>query len=373
MRVLKPEGSLFVNLGDKYASAGGSQRQGDDGQMADRAITEARRRNIGEKAHREDGGLRRSGDWGIPNKSLLGLPWRYALACMDDLGLILRRDIIWHKTNPLPESVTDRCRTTHEYLFHFVSQPRYYSAVDEIRVPTPDAGRKPKSVKAGLLTGSHGAAGHDGNGMRMAESYNNPLGALPGSVWEIASEPLNLPAYLGVEHFAAFPTALVRPVILGWSPPGVCTACGEGRRPVVDKRYVKGQSGTSGFKKDGKEPLGRLNGTGMAGKPAMDAVVSVIGYACACPDDSVPARPAVVLDPFGGTGTTALVAVAHGRHGLSFDRSGGYSRAARWRTRDSSERAKARGEAKPPPAKRERHDLYGGLTDDLDALLEESL
>ena len=71
----------------------------------------------------------------MPQKSLLGLPWRYALACMDDLGLILRRDIIWSKPNGLPESVTDRCRSSHEYLFHLVKQPRYYAAVDEIREP----------------------------------------------------------------------------------------------------------------------------------------------------------------------------------------------------------------------------------------------
>ena len=60
----------------------------------------------------------------LPAKTLTGLPWRYALACMDELGLILRRDIIWSKPNGLPESVTDRCRSSHEYLFHFTVRRR---------------------------------------------------------------------------------------------------------------------------------------------------------------------------------------------------------------------------------------------------------
>ena len=65
----------------------------------------------------------------------------------------------------------------------------------------------------------------------------NPLGKLPGSVWEIPSQPLTVPAHLGVDHFAAFPMELPRRVILGWSPPGICTECGEGRRPVSERGY----------------------------------------------------------------------------------------------------------------------------------------
>jgi hypothetical protein len=168
-------------------------------------------------------------------------------------------------------------------------------------------------------------------------------------VWDIPSQPLTVPVALGIDHFAAFPMELPRRIILGWSPSGVCTACGEGRRPVVDKRYVKGQSGTSGFKKDSKEPLGRLNGTGMAGKPAMDVLATITGYACACPEPTAPTRPAVVVDPFGGTGTTALVAAMHGRIGLSFDLSHDYSRLAAWRTQDPAQRAAALQVPRPPP------------------------
>src|SRR5205823_13758824 len=75
----------------------------------------------------------------VQPKCLLGLPWRYALACTDQLGLILRAEIIWSKPNGLPESVTDRVRRAHEQVFHLVRQPRYYSAVDEIREPHAQA------------------------------------------------------------------------------------------------------------------------------------------------------------------------------------------------------------------------------------------
>jgi hypothetical protein len=91
--------------------------------------------------------------------------------------------------------------------------------------------------------------------------------------------------------------------------------------------------------------------------------VTITGYACACPDDSAPVRPAVVVDPFGGTGTTALVATMHGRTGISVDMSGDYSRLARWRTRDPAERAKALQVPKPPPIPSGQ----GSLFDDLEA------
>ena len=96
----------------------------------------------------------------MPQKSLLGLPWRYALACMDELGLILRRDIIWSKPNGLPESVTDRCRSSHEYLFHLVKQPRYYAAVDEIREPRARR-RRTSAAIAGRHAAMLGTSYHD--------------------------------------------------------------------------------------------------------------------------------------------------------------------------------------------------------------------
>ena len=124
VRVLKPDGNLFVNLGDKYAQDSERSRNGHGGSL------------VGTNPLRTGPSYTGRRDNGAPRKSLLGLPWRYATACCDQLGLILRAEIIWAKPNGLPESVTDRVRRAHEQVFPFTRQPRYYAAVDEIREPT---------------------------------------------------------------------------------------------------------------------------------------------------------------------------------------------------------------------------------------------
>jgi SAM-dependent methyltransferase len=121
VRVLKPSGSLWVNLGDKYA-----------GSPAGNAVPSGKHAgNTGALAQMSSAPRRPHP--GVATKSLMGIPWRYALACIDDLGLILRAELIWSKPNGLPESVTDRVRRSHEQWFHFTLEPRYFSAVDEIR------------------------------------------------------------------------------------------------------------------------------------------------------------------------------------------------------------------------------------------------
>jgi DNA methylase len=268
------------------------------------------------------------------------------------------------KPNGLPESVTDRVRRAHEQVFHFTRQPRYYAAVDEIREPHAGeflssgarnaryrhpGGMLPGKV-AGLRSGKENQAEPtDSRSWAQPAIPLNPLGKLPGSVWTIPSAPLVVPARLGVDHFAAFPPALVRPVILGWSPPGICVACGEGRRPVtiraipdfgprVDGRMA-GRSG-NGRPRQGNGPTGN----GLNVQPT-----TITGYVCACPQPTALTRPAIVLDPFGGTGTTALVATVHGRHGITVDLSADYCRLARWRVHDPGERARALDVPKPPP------------------------
>ena len=122
VRVLKPSGSIWVNLGDKYA-----------GQSAQRSTTGLSASEEMSQGARD--GNRRSRPAkveGIPTKSLIGVPWRYAIRCIDDLGLILRAEVIWSKPNGLPESVTDRVRRSHETWFHFTRELRFFSAVDEI-------------------------------------------------------------------------------------------------------------------------------------------------------------------------------------------------------------------------------------------------
>jgi len=192
VRVVKPSGSIFVNLGDKYVK-----------------------------------------------KGLLGLPWRYAIGCTDDLGLILRAEIVWSKPNGLPENVTDRVRRSHEQWFHFTLEPRYFSAIDEIReayTSPPAKAQKSKAAESGATLNPTLNPTHD--------LEHNPLGKLPGSVWSIPSEPLRVPDHLGVDHFAAFPQEWPRRLILGWCPPdGVVLDpfAGTGTVPMVAR--VLGRTG----------------------------------------------------------------------------------------------------------------------------------
>lgn len=351
MRVLRPSGSLWVNLGDKYNSAASGQNgtgksslkgHGGEGTVRDRSLS-----------------ARGQAFAGVQPKSLIGLPWRYAIRCVDDLGLILRAEVIWSKPNGLPESVTDRVRRSHETWLHFTKSPRYFAAVDTIREAHAPryaervaryGGRDRDSLPGRqYATGDRKDSG-DAKGILGLNRTGSldPLGKLPGSVWEIATQPLKVPAELGVDHFAAFPMEWPRRIVQGWSPSGVCTACGEGRRPVAEKVATDRARNGAGDGGRGKR--------GLPGYADIDRATwaegvryAITGEACACPDASAPARPAIVLDPFGGTGTTALVAKMLGRWGISIDMSADYCRVAEWRVNDPKQMERASRPAKPRP------------------------
>ena len=347
MRVLKPTGSIWVNLGDKYDSGTSTSRanQGDrlgDGRQVSSWNAGSQRVTVGRP------------------KSLLGLPWRYALACVDDLGLTLRAEVIWSKPNGLPESVTDRVRRTHEQWFHFTMRPRYYAAVDEIREQQTSgahgaarAARRDKRAD----DASRWPSRHETTDYRTDRDHKamNPLGKLPASVWEIASEPLTVPAEIGADHFAAFPMEWPRRIIQGWSPAAICTGCGEARQPIYEKGFAIQADCSPGvaWKRDK-----HYAGNNWHDKPRGTSVVERTGEACGCAEPTRHTRSAVVLDPFGGTGTTALVASALGRVGITVDRSADYCRIARWRTTDPAQRAKALGVDKPPAQLPGQHALF---------------
>lgn len=313
MRVLKPSGSLWVNLGDKYSDRGHGACRGRGTSRGPQAETLKQTR-------------------GPREKSLLGLPWRYAIACMDELELILRAEVIWSKPNGLPESVTDRVRRAHETWFHFTLGQRYYAAVDAIREPIGEPktrGRNPNGPSP------------DAWDRGTPTLRPHPLGKLPGSVREVATQPLRVPAEIDVDHFAAFPMEWPRWIISGWSPSGICTACSEGRRPIVERPagaswHSHGDDHGSGQRQDGA-----ARNRAYRARVAAGVGPTITGEACACESASSPTRPAVVLDPFGGTGTTALVASALGRRGISIDMSADYCRLAAWRTSDPKQRERA--------------------------------
>lgn len=297
-RVLKPSGSLWVNLGDKYNSAASGQNGtgsttlsgGEHDVMNGRGSTVSTMRP----------------------KSLMGLPWRYAIGCIDDLDLILRAEVVWSKPNGLPESVTDRVRRSHEQWFMFTKEPRYFAAVDEVREPhsggsnygRKDGGNGPvheKMVANGDRGGVLGSTNPD---------LFNPLGKLPGSV------------------------------------SGICVECGEGRRPVVAKELgpMVGSGHTRVAATNGARTIAResVDGARPSGRKVGTETATITGYACACDTPNAPTRPAVVLDPFGGTGTVAMVARALGRYPVHVDLSADYLRLARWRIFDSGHASKSR-------------------------------
>lgn len=257
VRTLKPSGSIFVNMGDKYAATSfDPQRRGKDARAVERPT-------VSRICERSGCGVRFTGGPGRrfcssrcggsdntprvlrpglpPNGSLLGIPQRYMIRCMDELGLIIRAEIIWEKTNAAPESPrSKRVRRNHEHLFHLVPAPRatwkglgYYADMTQV----------PVSARGGY--------------------------AVPGSVWSIPTTPLRVPRHLAVSHTAAFPPELPRRIIGAWCPEG-----------------------------------------------------------------------GAVLDPFGGTGTTGMVAKALGRRADLVDLSRDYCRLAQWRVNDPGELAR---------------------------------
>ena len=339
VRVVKPSGSIWVNLGDKYAG-GRSGPQGVTGQRSDRAQAVTYGTNA--QTFTTD----------VRHKSLIGIPWRYAIRCIDDLGLILRANVIWSKPNGLPESVTDRVRRSHEDWFHFTLNPRYYSAVDEIR----EAHQHPHIAHTGPRS-SRGEVDGNAQHLRMGLS---PLGKLPGSVWTIPTQPLTVPAHLGVDHFAAFPMEWPRRIIQGWSPRGICVECGEGRRPVTLTDLGTKERETPAYTLHGVKGSGR-HGQGSSTLGSRGSSATITGEACACPEPTAPTRPGTVLDPFGGTGTTALVAKVLGRHGISVDMSADYCRLATWRTTDPDQIARAMRVDKPARQVDGQADLFDHL------------
>jgi DNA modification methylase len=351
-RVLKPSGSCWVNLGDKRAGSGGHNNATLGGTSA---LGPKHKRGMDAHGVRVDRATRRNAPdrynqaaFGR-DKSKMLLPHRFAIGCEDGLadpegkGWIVRQDVCWQKLNGLPESVTDRCRDSHEYLFHLTKSERYFSAVDEVREPyTPGTESRYAAgfAQTKRQNGNQPSKGYDDSD--GGPSAQNPLGKLPGSVWPIASEPLIVPEaveqhYDLPDHFAAFPQELPRRIILGWSPSGICTACGEGRRPVVEKdpEYLAMREQLGNWRNQRSCDERNSGGTE---RPTPTATIN--GYACACPDTSAPTHPAVVLDPFAGTGTTCGVARTLGRYGVGLDLSADYLRLARWRVWESGNFAK---------------------------------
>ena len=206
-RVLRDDGTLWINLGDSYSRSPRKGGSGPGGKNEDRwGYGDAQSARVGSSdgaVGRADRPGSRSG--GLGEKQLLGIPWRVAFALQAD-GWYLRQDIIWHKPNPMPESVRDRCTKAHEYIFLLSKGPKYYfdhEAIreDAVRGAAGSTFHKGKTGAHQLNRASDAARPEDGKRNKR-------------SVWTVTTKP-----FKGA-HFATFPPDLIEPCVLAGAPVG---------------------------------------------------------------------------------------------------------------------------------------------------------
>jgi DNA modification methylase len=209
-RVLREDGTLWLNLGDSYAGSWGAQSRGDEypGGLEGTSPLHARQIKAHPKGQSQTGSLKNTP--GLKNKDLIGIPWRVAFALQAD-GWYLRQDIIWHKPNPMPESVTDRCTKAHEYIFLFSKNRVYHfdhMAIKEDAVSTRGPGNKKPYDIPGQRDGKNANKGGNIHNIGLRETRNRR------SVWSVTTKP-----FKGA-HFATFPPDLIEPCIIAGCPHG---------------------------------------------------------------------------------------------------------------------------------------------------------
>lgn len=196
-RILRDDGTLWLNLGDSYA---GSHKGGNPADSPHRKQAT----NSGSLGGRPIGTFD-----GIKAKDLIGIPWRVAFALQED-GWYLRQDIIWHKPNPMPESVRDRCTKAHEYIFLLSKNKKYYFDVDSIKEDSkyPTKSGREQSGKYLDLAGRTDNMNHLSGGFKTSDKRNKR------SVWSVVNTPY------ASAHTATFPPTLIEPCVLAGSRKG---------------------------------------------------------------------------------------------------------------------------------------------------------
>jgi DNA modification methylase len=371
-RVLRKDGTVWLNLGDSYAGSAqgwghgkqyvGEKQKTNKGSL-NQPLTESK---IG--FERPPGYISSRQENGLKPKDLCGIPWRIAFALQAD-GWYLRQDIIWHKPNPMPESITDRCTKSHEYIFLLTKSARYFYDADAIKeqsvyfdddrksranenhksFPTDKINgirpRYPDSFK-GSLPGRN-----DGPGQNRRGKGDRIHGNLPGrddggaacndfnqtycnkrSVWTITAQPFK------EAHFATFPPNFVKPCLrAGTSEWGCCPSCGSPWKRILEK-----QSSTMNIRvRDAKK--GTLQKKSGFDEKASDDEINnygeeelgntkTIGWKQTCDCPTNPPVSCTVLDPFGGAGTTGLVAEEEGRNSILIELNPEYCEIAKKRT-----------------------------------------
>ena len=193
--VLADDGTLWLNIGDSYYN----YRPG-KGQSYPKQTVSKTKQDLPDKCNKRGNKLN-----GLKEKDLIGIPWLLAFALRKD-GWYLRQDIIWHKPNPMPESVKDRCTKAHEYIFLFSKNKKYYYDNEAIKEPAKDWGTRDRT-KGKYHNKGTGLSPHTG----LNKSYPTKN---KRSVWSVTNKP-----YKGT-HFAVFPPDLIEPCILAGSKKG---------------------------------------------------------------------------------------------------------------------------------------------------------
>ena len=215
-RVLKKDGTVWLNLGDSYNSTDSGKNPGG---FQGKRMKNNENMN---KAYTRHGSTKKGNIKGLKPKDLVGIPWRVALALQDD-GWYLRQDIIWHKPNPMPESGTDRCTKAHEYIFLLTKSARYYYDGEAIKEPAKNYGKRNRD--------------HFRNGTQdkyllhrgLRDSDFKDKGANKRSVWTINVKPYK------EAHFAVFPQKL----------PELCIKAGSREGDIILDPFFG--SGTTGY------------------------------------------------------------------------------------------------------------------------------
>lgn len=339
-RVLKKSGTLWLNLGDSYASNWPCSRRSTIGAGSlKNGKRESRPPRIG---------------WNLKDKDLMMMPHRVAIA-LQDSGWYVRQDIVWSKPNPMPESVTDRCTKSHEYIFLLTKSQKYYFDQDAIREPLKDASiarlaqnvadqigsdRVPgktngtmKAVKFGgnnrcpdtrLQSGKdwiprHKNLEYDGqqpNSFHISRANGEPdqiyMTANKRSVWTVSTRPFK------EAHFATFPEELIVPMILAGCPEYCCANCSKPYTREVNKELVPTSKASYNSKPDARDFGADKNDQGSnrmkdGHKPGWAYKSETLGWSKQCECETAETKPGIVYDPFSGAGTTALVSHKLGR------------------------------------------------------------
>jgi DNA modification methylase len=333
-RVLRKDGTVWLNLGDSYATAGGARAYGSTDGAVGRGDA--------------PGDLRRPPP-GLKPKDRMMVPARVALALQAD-GWFLRDEIVWAKPNPMPSSVTDRTTPAHEMVYLLTRSARYFYDAEAVRedVAPSQVGRVRDDVIGGTAwneRGQHSEGGRYGRTRRDTFARDGAVAGhvLPGqsaaqhrsdrtdttpvvgrnkrSVWRIATAPYP------DAHFATFPPKLIEPMILaGTSERGCCPECGAPWERIADRdgtgpEFAPLAIAESGALPDGPGTHRNLGGRYQAWLNAHPKETT--GWRPTCKHDAEPI-PCTVLDPFGGSGTVGQVSRTLGRKSVLIDLSPDY-------------------------------------------------